>query len=73
MKIINMEAYKAERREQWKKEVLERVEAELDKINPEHFETVAEKMIDYACIMSGVYFRTAKELKAMKEQERSYL
>ena len=68
MPVTSLAAYQAQKREQWKRNVLLQVEKELDKIHPSNFDVVADKVIDYAGIMGGVYYRTAAEIKAEREE-----
>ena len=68
MTVTNLEAYRKRQQERWKKDILLQVEKELDKIHPSNFEIVAEKVIDYAKVMCGVYYRTATEVQAMRQE-----
>lgn len=55
MSVISIESYKASQRERWKRDVLQSVSAELNKIHESNFDAVADKIIEYAKDMSGVY------------------
>lgn len=68
MSVISIESYKASQRERWKRDILQSVAAELNKIHESNFEAVADKVIDYAQVMGNVYSRP----NAAQEQ-REYL
>ena len=54
MKIVSIDAYQKNKREQRKAEVLAIVEREMNKIHDSNFEEGAKKIIDYAELMGCV-------------------
>ena len=71
MNVLNIEAYKQKKREQWKADVLSFISRELDKIHDTNFEDVEAKMKDYAEDISQKYARPneAKEQRERLQQE----
>lgn len=68
MPVISLKAYKDEKRERWKEEILSAVGRELDKVHNDNLEIARERLLTYASVVSGAYSQTAAELEERRRR-----
>jgi len=68
MEVISIAAHKERKRAEIRKEILEAVGREFDKVHEAHIQIARERLISYAGVISGAYSQTPEELERRKRQ-----